>query len=179
MLQQSITESMCVELNATLLSDRSVELYSTDLFPSTIGFVNGDYSAAFCSCRVRDIACTNCGNIVGYHVNVPCKSCLGQPNNGHFWMFRNEDIKAQTIFLRFGQEGEELPLLWGFVREAGNFSTGFFRSGDDEAARLSSQLSVHLASSIHLIVHKPYDRKLYAMAYSDNDVNEEMFQFAR
>lgn len=40
------------------------------------------------------------GNVVGYHVNVPCKLCLSQPNNGHYWMFRSFDIKAQQIFVQ-------------------------------------------------------------------------------
>ncbi|KAI8139813.1 FAM72 protein-domain-containing protein [Fennellomyces sp. T-0311] len=85
-------------MNAVLLSDRSVQLFSTDLVPNTLGFVQGDYSAASCTCRVRDTACLNCGNVVGYHVNVPCKVCLSQPNNGHYWMFRSADIKPYQIF---------------------------------------------------------------------------------
>ncbi|KAI9350406.1 protein FAM72 [Pilaira anomala] len=87
-------------MNAVLLSDRAVQLFSTDLLPDTVSFVHGDYAAASCSCRVRDIACLNCGNIVGYHVNVPCKLCLSQPNNGHYWMFRSYDISAQQIYVQ-------------------------------------------------------------------------------
>ncbi|KAI8983833.1 protein FAM72 [Pilobolus umbonatus] len=87
-------------MNAVLLSDRSVQLYSTDLFPYTVSFIQGDYSAASCSCRVRDVACINCGNVVGYHVNVPCKLCLSQPNNGHYWMFRSNDITSQQIYMK-------------------------------------------------------------------------------
>ncbi|KAI8365812.1 protein FAM72 [Choanephora cucurbitarum] len=87
-------------MNAVLLSDRNIQLFSTDLLPNTVAFVHGDYAAASCSCRVRDVACINCGNVVGYHVNVPCKVCLGQPNNGHYWMFRSFEIIAQQIFLQ-------------------------------------------------------------------------------
>lgn len=34
------------------------------------------------------------GNAVGYHVVVPCKSCLLSCNNGHFWMFHSQVIYA-------------------------------------------------------------------------------------
>ncbi|CAO3599265.1 unnamed protein product [Absidia cylindrospora] len=87
-------------MNAVLLSDRSIELFSTDLLPDSIGLVEGDYSAVACTCRVRDTACYRCGNVVGYHVNVPCKLCLSQPNNGHFWMFRSIAVTARSIFIQ-------------------------------------------------------------------------------
>lgn len=32
------------------------------------------------------------GNIVGYHVIVPCSSCLLSCNNGHFWMFHSQAV---------------------------------------------------------------------------------------
>ncbi|KAI8991203.1 protein FAM72 [Mycotypha africana] len=86
-------------MNAVLLSDRSVQLYSTDLKPHTVGFVYGDYNAASCLCRVRDTACLNCGNVVGYHVNLPCKNCLSQTNNGHYWMFRSDSITSANIYV--------------------------------------------------------------------------------
>ncbi|KAL0140931.1 FAM72 protein-domain-containing protein [Mucor lusitanicus] len=164
-------------MNAVLLSDRSVQLFSTDLVPDSVAFVHGDYAAASCSCRVRDIACKNCGNVVGYHVNVPCKLCLSQPNNGHYWMFRSFDIKAQQIFVQcnaltrvvVGPKGTDLPLLWGFVRDAGDFSGGFFRSGDATAAKLSCQLSVHLASSVPLVVHDPVVKHVMAQTFHDNN----------
>ncbi|ORZ02825.1 FAM72 protein-domain-containing protein [Syncephalastrum racemosum] len=84
-------------MNAVLLSDRAIQLFSTDLMPNTLGFVHGDYCAASCSCRVRDTACLKCGNVVGYHVNVPCKTCLSQPNNGHYWMFRSADVRPLPL----------------------------------------------------------------------------------
>ncbi|CDH55978.1 protein fam72a [Lichtheimia corymbifera JMRC:FSU:9682] len=143
-------------MNAVLLSDRTVQLFSTDLVPNTVGFVQGDYSAASCTCRVRDTACLSCGNVVGYHVNVPCKVCLGQPNNGHYWMFRSADIKASQIYARVGDMQPDLPLLWGFVHGAGDFVGGYHRTGDHLAAYESCRLSVHLPASIHLITHHPH-----------------------
>ncbi|KAG2236400.1 hypothetical protein INT48_008382 [Thamnidium elegans] len=166
-------------MNAVLLSDRAVQLFSTDLLPDTVSFVHGDYAAASCSCRVRDIACLNCGNIVGYHVNVPCKLCLSQPNNGHYWMFRSYDISAQQIYVQLGPKGTDLPLLWGFVRDAGDFSGGFFRSGDATAAKLSCQLSVHLASSVPLVVHDPILQKVIAHTFNDEDTHNKHIQFCR
>ncbi|KAI9265265.1 hypothetical protein BDA99DRAFT_437030, partial [Phascolomyces articulosus] len=116
---------------AVLLSDRSVQLFSTDLVPNT-------------------------GNVVGYHVNVPCKVCLSQPNNGHYWMFRSADIKPYQIFAHLnGTKCSDLPLLWGFVHGAGDFVSGYHRTGDEVAAFESCQLSVHLPASVPLIVCHP------------------------
>ncbi|KAG0825394.1 hypothetical protein G6F19_009838 [Rhizopus arrhizus] len=46
----SVLSDRC--MRAVLLSDRTVDLYSTDLFPNSVGFVNGDYSASYCACRI-------------------------------------------------------------------------------------------------------------------------------
>lgn len=43
------------------------------------------------------------GKVLGYHVNLPCKTCLAQENNGHYWMFRSSEVRAQAIFI----EGKE------------------------------------------------------------------------
>ena len=32
------------------------------------------------------------GNVVGYHVSKPCRSCLEAQNNGHYWMFYRQAI---------------------------------------------------------------------------------------
>ncbi|EPB88645.1 hypothetical protein HMPREF1544_04517 [Mucor circinelloides 1006PhL] len=140
-------------MNAVLLSDRSVQLFSTDLVPDSVAFVHGDYAAASCSCRVRDIACKNCGNVVGYHVNVP------------FLISKRNKYLSNAM----GPKGTDLPLLWGFVRDAGDFSGGFFRSGDATAAKLSCQLSVHLASSVPLVVHEPVVKHVMAQTFHDHD----------
>lgn len=47
-----------------------------------------------CHCRIRDTACTCCGNVLGYHVSQPCDRCLESKNNGHFWMFYAETTEA-------------------------------------------------------------------------------------
>ncbi|CAO3633487.1 unnamed protein product [Cunninghamella blakesleeana] len=148
-------------MNAVLVTDRSIQLYSTDLFPDSIGFVEGDYSAVACNCRVRDIACIQCGNIIGYHVNVPCKSCLSRPNNGHYWMFRSISVYAKPIFMQLSK-CRDLPLIWGFVHSAGEFEGRYFKSGDAEAAHESCRLSVNLTPNIPLVVRFPHTQRVFA-----------------
>ncbi|KAI9303722.1 FAM72 protein-domain-containing protein [Cunninghamella echinulata] len=160
-------------MNAVLLSDRNIELYSTDLFPDSIGLVEGDYSAVACTCRVRDTACIQCGNIVGYHVNVPCKICLLQPNNGHFWMFRSVSVHAKPIFMQL-TKCRDLPLMWGFVHSSGEFEGRYFKSGDALAAHESCRLSVKLTSNIPLIVRFPYTQRVMARM-KNGDVPEIFF----
>ncbi|KAI8584851.1 protein FAM72, partial [Geranomyces variabilis] len=62
-----------------------VELYSTDSPPSKVQLVEHDYMTRNCRCRIRDVACLGCGNVIGYHVTQPCATCLSSCNNGHFW----------------------------------------------------------------------------------------------
>ncbi|OWK08174.1 FAM72A, partial [Cervus elaphus hippelaphus] len=54
-------------MKAVLLADTEIDLFSTDIPPTN-------------------------GNIVGYHVIVPCCSCLLSCNNGHFWMFHSQAV---------------------------------------------------------------------------------------
>ncbi|ORZ08082.1 hypothetical protein BCR42DRAFT_335851, partial [Absidia repens] len=149
---------------AVLLSDRSIELFSTDLLPDS-------------------------GNIVGYHVNVPCKLCLSQPNNGHFWMFRSIAVIARSIFIQRKKRQaqnyssliynskkvigdskyRDLPLLWGFVHSAGEFEGRYFKSGDAVAAHESCRLSVKLSSNITLFVRDPMFQRVSARS-RDGDV---------
>lgn len=57
-------------MKAILLADTKTELYSTDMPPShAVATVNADYSTDKCRCRLHDIACLGCGNVVGYHVS--------------------------------------------------------------------------------------------------------------
>ncbi|KAI8608852.1 FAM72 protein-domain-containing protein [Chytriomyces sp. MP71] len=79
-------------MKAILLGNTKVELYSTDTPPSGVQLVFDDYMTPNCLCRIRDAACLGCGNVVGYHVTQPCARCLESCNNGHFWMFKSEEI---------------------------------------------------------------------------------------
>ncbi|KAG1189635.1 hypothetical protein G6F36_003738 [Rhizopus arrhizus] len=168
----SVLSDRC--MRAVLLSDRTVDLYSTDLFPNSVGFVNGDYSASYCACRVRDIGCLVCGKVLGYHVNLPCKTCLTQENNGHYWMFRSSEVRAQAIFIEV-TETMDFPLYWAFVRATDNYGGEFFEGDGTYAAKLSCKLAVKLPASIPLFVREP--RQLYIEAYT-NDNKISHYQFA-
>ena len=100
-------------MKAILLADTKIELYSTDAPPSTdVAMVNEDYATDNCRCRIHDIACLGCGNVVGYHVTQPCDSCLDSCNNGHFWMFHLEGVVPSE---RPDGTGSGKPLLWAFL----------------------------------------------------------------
>lgn len=101
-------------MKAVLLADTEVELFSTDIPPNrTVDFVASCYSTESCKCKLRDIACLKCGNVVGYHVVAPCKPCLLSCNNGHFWMFNSDAVSTLN---RLDSTGLNL-LLWGDLPE--------------------------------------------------------------
>jgi hypothetical protein len=95
-------------MKAILLADMAVELFSTDLPPTGVALVNDDYQTRKCHCRIRDVACFGCGNVIGYHVTQPCQSCMEACNNGHFWMFHVDHVKSSE---RMNHTGT-IPLLW-------------------------------------------------------------------
>ncbi|XP_077013720.1 protein FAM72A isoform X2 [Tamandua tetradactyla] len=71
-------------MKAVLLADTEIDLFSTDIPPTN-------------------------GNIVGYHVIVPCSPCLLSCNNGHFWMFHSQAVYDIN---RLDSTGVNF-LLWG------------------------------------------------------------------
>ncbi|XP_058396185.1 protein FAM72A isoform X1 [Diceros bicornis minor] len=80
-------------MKAVLLADTEIDLFSTDIPPTNaVDFIGRCYFTEICKCKLKDIACLKCGNIVGYHVIVPCCSCLLSCNNGHFWMFHSQAV---------------------------------------------------------------------------------------
>ncbi|KAI8809697.1 FAM72 protein-domain-containing protein [Cladochytrium replicatum] len=101
-------------MKAILLADTNVELYSTDSPPSGVALVNDDYITRNCHCRIRDVACLGCGNVVGYHVTQPCETCLEACNNGHFWMFHVEQVSSSD---RLDSSGTR-SLLWAHLPRA-------------------------------------------------------------
>ncbi|ELU00650.1 hypothetical protein CAPTEDRAFT_207513 [Capitella teleta] len=97
-------------MKAILLADAAVELYSTDLPPAdSVALINASYQTEKCKCRIKDIACLGCGNVVGYTVVQPCRLCLESCNNGHFWMFLSQGVDAMD---RVDHTGTSI-LLWG------------------------------------------------------------------
>ncbi|XP_013378540.1 PREDICTED: protein FAM72A isoform X2 [Chinchilla lanigera] len=81
--------------------------------PRTVDFIGRCYFTEICKCKLKDIACLKCGNIVGYHVIVPCSSCLLSCNNGHFWMFHSRAVYGIN---RLDSTGINF-LLWGNLPE--------------------------------------------------------------
>lgn len=98
-------------MKAILLADTRVELYSTDTVPIGVQLVANDYVTRNCLCQIRDVACLGCGNVVGYHVTQPCDVCMSACNNGHFWMFHHDAVKAKE---RMDSTGLK-PLLWAHL----------------------------------------------------------------
>ncbi|KAI9301458.1 FAM72 protein-domain-containing protein [Cunninghamella echinulata] len=99
-------------MKAILLADTQIELYSTDIPTPSTHLMDKDYLTHTCSCRIRDVACLDCGNIIGYHVVSPCKQCLSACNNGHFWMFHSDvcqpiERKDSTGNLNIGNIGKK------------------------------------------------------------------------
>ncbi|KAJ9082363.1 hypothetical protein DSO57_1005228 [Entomophthora muscae] len=82
-------------MKAMLLADTKVELFSTDSPPRLVQLVYNDYLTPNCLCRIRNVACLVCGNIVGYHITQPCAKCMDSCNNGHFWMFHTEGVFSE------------------------------------------------------------------------------------
>ncbi|KAI8388645.1 protein FAM72 [Radiomyces spectabilis] len=95
-------------MKAILLADASVQLFSTDTPSPSVYLLDKDYLTRTCHCRIRDVSCTLCGNIIGYHVVSPCHQCLKSSNNGHFWMFHSQ---ACDSIERLTATGKEL-LIW-------------------------------------------------------------------
>ncbi|KAJ3373421.1 Protein fam72a [Allomyces arbusculus] len=82
-------------MKAILLADTKVELYSTDApLVGAIQLVHDEYMTENCQCKINDVACLGCGNCIGYSVVAPCTSCLTACNNGHFYMFHSDGVKA-------------------------------------------------------------------------------------
>ncbi|XP_032322940.1 protein FAM72A isoform X2 [Camelus ferus] len=80
---------------------------------AAVDFIGRCYFTEICKCKLKDIACLKCGNIVGYHVIVPCCSCLLSCNNGHFWMFHSHAVYGIN---RLDSTGVNF-LLWGNLPE--------------------------------------------------------------
>ncbi|ORX89805.1 hypothetical protein K493DRAFT_288849 [Basidiobolus meristosporus CBS 931.73] len=83
-------------MKAILLADTRVELYSTDSTPFGVEHVGLEYSTNNCLCKIKDVACLNCGNILGYNVTSACVSCLTACNNGHYWMLYSTSVIASV-----------------------------------------------------------------------------------
>ncbi|KAF0455692.1 pre-mRNA-splicing factor ATP-dependent RNA helicase [Gigaspora margarita] len=106
---------VCVRgMKAMLLADTRVELYSTDVPPLSVQLVGEDYLTQNCHCKIRDVACLTCGNVLGYHITQPCQQCMDACNNGHLWMFHTEEVTSEE---RLDFNGNTV-LLWTHLSKA-------------------------------------------------------------
>ncbi|TPX50668.1 hypothetical protein SeMB42_g01184 [Synchytrium endobioticum] len=103
-------------MKAILLADMNIELYSTDLPPFCVQLVNEDYQTRNCRCRIRDVACLGCGNVLGYHVTQPCPACMDACNNGHFWMFHTGEVESSDRMTTL-PNGTQRPLFWVHLQD--------------------------------------------------------------
>lgn len=103
--QEEVFSLACIDCNTTLssfgymsvlLSDQCANVYSTNFFSDKVKCVYEPYTSKKCRCAIRDVACSFCGLIVGYHVEQPCKRCLEDENNGHMWMFSEKRIRVSN-----------------------------------------------------------------------------------
>lgn len=101
-------------MKAILLADMNVELFSTDAPPYNVQLVFEDYRTRNCACRIRDVACLGCGNVIGYHVTQPCEPCMEACNNGHFWMFHLSEVNYKDRTDVSGQH----TMLWAQLPRA-------------------------------------------------------------
>ncbi|CAG8471563.1 128_t:CDS:2, partial [Ambispora leptoticha] len=123
---------VCVRgMKAMLLADTRIELFSTDVPPISVQLVAEDYITQNCHCKIRDVACLICGNILGYHITQPCQQCMEACNNGHFWMFHTEAVTSEERMDALGRR----ILLWAHLpRAEQDFEV--VDSDDDEYARI-------------------------------------------
>ncbi|XP_054837306.1 protein FAM72A [Eublepharis macularius] len=119
-------------MKAVLLADTDTDLYSTDIPPtSTVDFIGNCYFTEICQCKLKNIACLKCGNVVGYHVIAPCNLCLFSCNNGHFWMFHSQAVFGIN---RLDSSGTDL-LLWGNLPDSESTDEDISGISEDEYIR--------------------------------------------
>ena len=88
---------LCVRGTAVyLVAKRSLSLFSTDEPPpNVVHLKEKNKKAENCLCQIKDVICNKCGSVVGYYVTKPCRICMSCENNGHFWLFNPQAIKAR------------------------------------------------------------------------------------
>ncbi|KAL1915934.1 uncharacterized protein VTP21DRAFT_6322 [Calcarisporiella thermophila] len=101
-------------MKAMLLANNSVQLYSTDTPPLSVQLLEEDYTTSNCGCKLRDIACLECGNVIGYNIVTPCSSCTSSANNGHYFMFHIDAVTAEERV----DPASQRQLLWAHLPAA-------------------------------------------------------------
>lgn len=105
------SNSVCERgMKCFLIADEKIELYSTDQVDrNLVDLTDEKFRTEKCKCQIQNMACLQCGNVVGYHVSMPCRPCLQAQNNGHYWMFYRSAIIPCP---RLNIEGTD-TMVWG------------------------------------------------------------------
>jgi len=87
-------------MDVFLIADSSKNLYSTDYVTEQVEHdlterSKGEYTIETCKCLIRDVICQACRSSVGYHVTMPCSSCMSAGTNGHYWLFHANAVNAK------------------------------------------------------------------------------------
>ncbi|OWF49383.1 protein FAM72A-like [Mizuhopecten yessoensis] len=99
-------------MRAVLLADSQTELFSTDIQEEgAVDMTDEKFYTDNCDCLIEHMACTACGNVVGYHIRMPCIKCIKSCNNGHMWMFYRHAITPKD---RLNTQGEKV-MVWGDI----------------------------------------------------------------
>lgn len=102
-------------MRAILLADTKVDLFSSDgVLSPRVRLLDEDYMTRSCSCKLRDVLCSHCGSVLGYHVSQPCLKCLSSSNNGHFWMFLSRYVTSAVRL-----DGNRAAMTWQQLLELG------------------------------------------------------------
>lgn len=65
------------------------------------------------------------GTIAGYHVTLPCRSCLQSCHNGHFWMFHSGKVSALERLDKTGESAATSAPRTGAVRWCAGWCGGW------------------------------------------------------
>ncbi|ORX88670.1 hypothetical protein K493DRAFT_268030 [Basidiobolus meristosporus CBS 931.73] len=75
-------------IHAVLLNNTRTEIFATDAPPIGVEGVGADYWSKSCGCRITDLACLSCGNIIGYALSSICPNCTSE----HQWRFHSDTV---------------------------------------------------------------------------------------
>lgn len=89
---------------SSLLSNGKINVYSTNIYSIKIREVYDYFATKNCCCTIIDVACTSCGNIIGYHVVQPCRQCLNSDTNGNMWIFCETRVVGTLLHNLTGNE---------------------------------------------------------------------------
>ncbi len=81
---------------ACLISSANIKLFSATLVTGKVQptFITTTGAECLCMCDRSDVACSTCGNGLGYVVVKMCRSCIKGDHNGHRFIFFPQSVDA-------------------------------------------------------------------------------------